>query len=415
MTDDGVPFEEFMEEIRRRGHGPSTEDLSTWRTIVNDPIAWWTLRTLAGDVVDEMRRLLAEEKDLVVTVGRAIEEFARHGWAASFRMPIPAVKEALRAHDSGAPWTDVEQVLYDGWSKSASLDRLSVRVGAMGAADDELWAINRGRARLIEAAWGHHTSGAFEASIPIVLAQIDGIVSDATTSAETPKGKRFFSTGRDQADVVDDETLAGISEALPVVRDWFSEAYWHTDERGSANRHGVMHGRELAYDTAVNSTKCFVLLLAVWEWASRMFQIEADRRKAVRYQSHAGSDEVDERGWRYDRRGFTETRLALKNLDLAQRSYWDRVDRYGSLDDLRSDVVARLLFKEEEGPDVVMQSSADRWSAWSQSESGWIFAIANTPETGPWYYDNQTPPAAPPPSPGWRLNDDGNWSGDCYW
>ena len=414
MTENDATFERFVDEVRRRGHGPTPEDLSIWRTIVNDPISFWTLRSLAGDVVDEMPRLLAEEKDLVVTVARAIEEFARHGWAASFRMPIPAVKEALRAYDSGAPWTDVEQVLHDGWSNSASLDRLSVQVGAMGAADDELWAVSKGRARLIDAAWSHHTSGAFEASIPIVLAQVDGIVSDATTSNETPKGKRFFSSGRDQADVVDDETLAGISEALPVVRDWFSESNWHTDEQGRANRHGVMHGRELAYDTAVNSTKCFVLLLAVWEWANRVFQIEADRRKTIRYQSHAGSDDVDERGWRYDRRGFTETRLALKNLDLAQRSYWDRTNRYGTLEELRSDVVASLLY-EEKGPEVVVNVSDDRWSAWSRSESGWVFAIANTPDSGPWYYDDQEPPAAPPPAPGWRLNDDGNWSGDCSW
>jgi methionine synthase II (cobalamin-independent) len=132
MTDRGANFEQFVDEVRRRGHGPTQEDLSIWRTIVNDPIAFWTLRTLAGDVVDEMPRLLAEERDLVVTVARAIEEFARHGWPASFRMPIPAVKEALRVHDSGAPWTHVEQVLHDGWSESASLDRLAVRVGAMG-------------------------------------------------------------------------------------------------------------------------------------------------------------------------------------------------------------------------------------------------------------------------------------------
>jgi len=414
MTENAASFERFVEEVRRRGHGPTSEDLAIWRTIVNDPISFWTLRTLAGDVVDEMPRLLAEEKELVVTVARAIKVFARHGWAASFRMPIPAVKEALRAYDSGAPWTDVEQVLHDGWSESASLDRLSVQVGAMGAADDELWAVSKQRARLIQAAWSHHTSGAFEASIPIVLAQVDGIVADATTSDKTHKGKRFFSSGRDQADVVDDETLAGFSEALPVVRDWFSEAYWHTDDQGSANRHGVMHGRELAYDTPVNSTKCFVLVLAVWEWANRLFQIEADRRKADRYQSHAGSDEVDERGRRYDRRGFTETRLALKNLDLAQRSYRDRNDRYGTLEDLQSDVVAKLLYKEE-GPDVVVRSSADHWSAWSRSESGWIFAIASSPNAGPWYYDDRVPPSARPPGPGWRLNDDGNWSGDCYW
>lgn len=76
--------------------------------------------------------------------------------------------------------------------------------------------------------------------------------------------------------------------------------------------------------------------------------------------------------------------------------------------------MASLLY-EENGPEVVVQLSDDRWTAWSRSESGWVFAIANIPDAGPWYYDDRAPPSAPPPGPGWRLNDDGNWSGDCYW
>jgi hypothetical protein len=76
--------------------------------------------------------------------------------------------------------------------------------------------------------------------------------------------------------------------------------------------------------------------------------------------------------------------------------------------------VASLLY-EEKGPEVVVASSDDHSSAWSRSESGWIFAIANSPDAGPWYYDDRVPPSGPPPGPGWRLNDDGNWSGDCYW
>jgi hypothetical protein len=284
----------------------------------------------------------------------------------------------------------------------------------MAAADDDLWAINKRRARLVEAAWTHHESGAFEASIPIVLAQVDGIVSDATTSDEAPKGKRFVRSGPHQADVVDDETLAGINEALPAVRDWFSEPYWQTESQESANRHGVMHGRELAYDTAVNSTKCFVLLLAIWEWASKVFLKEAERRKSDRYQAHAGSDEVDERGWRYDRRGFTQTRLALKNLDLAQRSYRSTTSRYGTLDEVRDHAVASLLYNDE-GLEVVVDVTDDRWWAWSRSESGWVFAIADSLDSGPWYYDDREPPSSPPPALGWRLDDDANWSGDCYW
>jgi hypothetical protein len=57
----------------------------------------------------------------------------------------------------------------------------------------------------------------------------------------------------------------------------------------------------------------------------------------------------------------------------------------------------------------------DSWWACRQSESGWTFAIGRTPTSGPWYFDDADPPTAPPPGTGWRTEDDGNWSGDCYW
>jgi hypothetical protein len=137
-------------------------------------------------------------------------------------------------------------------------------------------------------AWEHHQKGAYEASVPIVLAQVDGITHDATACAETPTGRSSFSTNpARQADVADNETLAGIEHGLPAVRDRYSEQCVSSGARGTAKRHGVMHGRELRYDTRINSTKSFVLLLAIWEWASRRLAAEAARRKEARYAEQA--------------------------------------------------------------------------------------------------------------------------------
>lgn len=411
---DTFDLAQVIGELRRRRQGPSATDIDEWQSLLADPHARFALRALAGDTVDRMADLLTDENELVTLVARGIGEFSARGWAASFAMPVNVYRQTLRTHDEGGSWEEIDALLEAGWAASGALDRLAARIGILGAADDDLREIAQHRARLIEKAWEHHSNGSYEASIPIVLAQIDGITHDATTSPQEPKGRTFFSLrGRRKAEVVDDEALAGINEALPIVRKWFSTEYPTTATGGTPNRHGVLHGRELTYDTRTNSIKCFVLLLAVWEWANRKLAAEADRRKADRYAAHAGSNDVADNGWRLDRRGFTDTRLALKNIDLAQSTYHRLHGNYATIDELVADKGARTLLQDTIGFTVHVDD--DRWWASRRSASGWTFAIGRASTSGLWYFDDADPPTAPPPGTGWRTDDDGNWSGDCYW
>lgn len=405
---------EVIQELRRRISGSSAGELERWRSLLDDQMTRTALRTLAGDTVDRMIDLLTEEEERLTVAASAIEEFAGKGWAPSSGMPVNVYRDALSVLHDGAEWDHVEAVLHQGWTDSGTLDHLASKLRVLGAGDDELRSFANQRASLVGKAWQHHCHGAYEASIPIVLAQIDGITHDATTTTEEPSGRSFFSLSRErQADVIDDETLAGHNEALPVVRKWFSSKYPLTESAGTANRHGVLHGRELAYDTAANSTKVFVLLLAVWEWANRHLAREAERRKHGRYARYAGSNEVGENGWRLDRRGFPETRMSLRNLDSAQQAFFEQHGRYASHSELSLDTVARLLLPENAPIDLHLED--DSWWTWKRSESGWIFAIGRNPETGARYFDGDEPPDSPLSGPGWRAEDDGNWSGDCYW
>ena len=117
--------------------------------------------------------------------------------------------------------------------------------------------------------------------------------------------------------------------------------------QGTLNRNAVLHGRELAYDTRLNSTKAFVLLAAVWEWASDKLAQEANRRKEARYEAHAGSEEVDENGWRLDRRGFIDARGSLRELAIAHRSFMRTEGRVGEIDELRADIAAKRLVPDD--------------------------------------------------------------------
>ncbi|ALE04631.1 hypothetical protein AL755_03120 (plasmid) [Arthrobacter sp. ERGS1:01] len=115
------------------------------------------------------------------------------------------------------------------------------------------------RAELIEKAIEHHLKGAYEASIPILYAQAEGLAYDAT-------GKPFFTkSSRHYVAAIDDTTLAGLDGNLEVARVLFSDDVSETQDKGSLSRHGILHGRELAYDTEVVSTKALVLVLSLAE------------------------------------------------------------------------------------------------------------------------------------------------------
>ena len=126
----------------------------------------------------------------------------------------------------------------------------SGRIVGLGRADVEHNRLFRDRAWLIDLAWDHHVAGRDDASVPIVLAQIDGLAVDVTG------GKLFFSDKRSKAaEVVDDSTIAGLDEGSPVARRYFNGFVGKTGVSDGLSRHGVLHGRALAYDTVGNSTR----------------------------------------------------------------------------------------------------------------------------------------------------------------
>lgn len=408
MTDDSA-----VNELRNRLGVKDDEPL---RRVMADPVALLALRSLAGDSIDRTVELLKEQNQRLSATATAMNKMAQLGWAPSGHMPTRAPEVVVECLESGVDDFVVDQRLETVWAGASILDTLPLRIAGLGAGDDQLRQLSQERARLLAKAWHHHEQVEYAASIPIGLAQIDGITYDATTSPGNPVGVSLFSSSSsvDRA-VADDETVAGMNAALPAVRNWFFDQAVTTSVQGALNRHAVLHGRELAYDTHLNSLKTFVLLLAVWEWASRKFTKEAERRKVDRYLQHADSDAVDENGWRMDRRGFTATRDGLRQLAIAQMSFAQRNSQSGTLADLQKDVVCRTLVKE---PDLltIQLDEAGSWWAWRRSESGWVFAIGGPPgDDRTFYTDGESPPIGPPPGGPWRTTDDGNWSGDCYW
>jgi len=152
----------------------------------------------------------------------------------------------------------------------------------------------------------------------MLLAHVEGITADVAAN------RMFFSTSpRREANVTDATRLVSIPAALPALRMPYVTSLQKTQAAGSVSRHGILHGRELAYDTKAISAKCWSLLDAVCEWAMPLARDIAEQAAAERRAARAGSREVNARGQRLDDREFTETRETLRWVSTCQLGHLD--------------------------------------------------------------------------------------------
>lgn len=246
------------------------------------------------------RRLDVLRHPTLEQLGEAVALFARLGWAMCGRWHMEGTLRILRQAESGATDDELDLAITNLWNNE-NVTWLKHAPAPMRRWSNSHYPFKQllwDRVSLIEKAIEHHFAGAYEASMPIILAQIDGVSRDLT-------GQSFFSKGS-KASYLDDETIAGMEANLPVVRALFSEDVKTTGDYGKVSRHGVLHGRDLGYGTRVNSTKTIVLVAAIAEYLPRI----ADNAGAQLREQHeaevAGSTELDELGRLVDDRHVRE-------------------------------------------------------------------------------------------------------------
>lgn len=77
--------------------------------------------------------------------------------------------------------------------------------------------------------------------------------------------------------MIDPVQLVGVEACLATLQKVLGEGVNQMQRAGSLSQHGVAHGRELAYDTRVNSAKYWSVLDALVQWARPLAQQEAAR------------------------------------------------------------------------------------------------------------------------------------------
>jgi hypothetical protein len=378
-------------EVLRRldPKGEMAQVLDVFGPLVDSRLGRGLLRPflkLAKIDLEQLRTPITQAKILTADVAEAILLFTPRGWAPSSRAPTSVYTDGLAVYRSTGSIEDAERRLVEGWNSDE--DRfhfLLMPIRGLGLGHDELHRRFMRRAELVKKAVKHHNDGAYEASVPIILAQVEGITQDLS-------GRPFFSKKGTAIHLTDDTTIAGLPEALQPLRLLFSEDMRASGITGELSRHGILHGRELGYDTLVNSTKVLVLMLAILEWAQPRARAMVEQFQCEREERYAGSDETDEEGRRLDRRGFEDAQESLRWLGTVQDARFRQTGAYSDdLDDLQPGDIGDELLRGK--TNITLGTSADRrefW-AWRNAITGFCFGVAAR-DREEWLYAGSDPP-----------------------
>lgn len=120
------------------------------------------------------------------------------------------------------------------------------------------------RARILRAAFTAHANGHYALSVPVFLAQADGVCHDRINASPfmRERGKtspRTASWARDSGSDMLNAFVHPLTELLPIAYNHSERPHGFT----GLNRHAVLHGEDSQYDTRVNSLKALSLLLYV--------------------------------------------------------------------------------------------------------------------------------------------------------
>lgn len=183
--------------------------------------------------------------------------FGPLGWIATERISLPILKEALALGASG----DVpagEQILEDYFNSDAGIDFWLPQLLAH--------PLVQPRRSLLLAAWEDHLAGRYHATVPVVLAQIDGITWDVAQKTFYARGKRSARHLQATESVVGDPSaLARLAQVLSEKR-----SVTTVNPVDLPYRHGVLHGRDIGYANLRASTKAWATLLALEPWIRRV-------------------------------------------------------------------------------------------------------------------------------------------------
>lgn len=213
------------------------------------------------------------------------ERFSELGWVAYESMSLEIMKEAIAKYDTEGVKV-AEQFLTD------SYDADCLKWGVLRLQGNQEF---RRRIRLIELAKEDYLAKRYHACIPLLLSLLDGIVNDIS------KHVGFFA---DSANMTVWDSMAAHETGLQVVASLFTKSRNKTSEEALTipYRHGILHGRELAFDNKLVAAKVWAALFATRDWADALISTKSP-------------DSIEEKGWKEVLSDFADTQRQKKLIE----------------------------------------------------------------------------------------------------
>lgn len=170
-----------------------------------------------------------------------------HGWYLDLEMPLPGLWQLKEALAEGNV-IEAEEALCEYFESQLAEIEKSI---------SERFPL---RAHLIRAAFSAHRRQEYELSIPVLLAQTDGICKEVVNqnlfSKHNKKPRTAIYVEQIAADSYRSALLSPLAQTLPIS----ASERERPDGSEALNRHTVLHGESLDYGSKTNSLKAISLI-----------------------------------------------------------------------------------------------------------------------------------------------------------
>jgi hypothetical protein len=213
------------------------------------------LTTQAMALQDSLQKLIAPAfanfkksfQDLPPRIQEALLLLGAHGWYFDLDLVLPKL------------W-NLREALLDGNVEEAEAALVDYYEGRANEIEKSLTEMLPLRAHLIKAAFTAHRRQEYELSIPVFLAQTDGICKELTKQYLFIKRDKKPQTATYVEEIALDTFRASLLSPLAQTLPISASERERTDANKALNRHAVLHGESLNYGNKTNSLKAISLI-----------------------------------------------------------------------------------------------------------------------------------------------------------
>ncbi|CAB3852325.1 hypothetical protein LMG26684_02143 [Achromobacter mucicolens] len=196
---------------------------------------------------------LKEQSKILLLPDRFNDIFASSGWIAYESMSLEVMNKAIETFEAHGM-----EAAEDYLASAYDADTLKWGISRFKGHDEF-----RKRVRLIELAKEDYLAERYHACTPLLLSLMDGLANDVS---------RHVGLFADNADLTAWDCIAAHESGLRALVILMTKGRGKTSEESISvpYRHGILHGRELAFENRIVAAKTWAALFAIWDWAEAL-------------------------------------------------------------------------------------------------------------------------------------------------